>query len=404
MAADLSGARRLVTLGPAQAALLSVPRGRSCSRSVVLAARVAMAVAPQPRARRDAALHAAAPPAARRRRRPARADQRRHVSDGQIAYRDDDVARAWLPDRRRLPAPRPPDPHAHRRRGRASSGRRAARSLGARAATSRRASRGCLGTAAPPLLACGAELKSAFCVARERARVGRHASRRPPGPDGAPIVHRGRRASERLFMPITLELVAHDLGFPTSPRPPTPWSGRSATLGVQHHHAHLAAPASPSMASRARPSARSTTAAGAVSMAPCGAGSCWSATRAASRARDICWRNGAAGRRLRGGRPWRMACAWLLAARRRGYADLPATLQQELGRTRRWADVARLACSGLAAPRRRPAPAGLLDGIAAYAACGAPRCLLRGPGRRSSSEALADRAEPPPTRWRSLTT
>ncbi len=38
-----------------------------------------------------------------------------NVSDEPIAYRDADALRAAGRDRRRLPAPRPPDPDAHRR-------------------------------------------------------------------------------------------------------------------------------------------------------------------------------------------------------------------------------------------------------------------------------------------------
>ena len=67
------------------------------------------------------------------------------------------------------------------------------------------------GRGAPPLLACGAELKSTFCVAKGAPRVGRPPHRRPaqlrrrcaPSPTG--IAH-----FERLFA-VAPEVVAHDL-------------------------------------------------------------------------------------------------------------------------------------------------------------------------------------------------
>ena len=96
-----------------------------------------------------------------------------NVSDEPIAYRDDDALARLACDRRRLPHPRPADPHAHRRRRHPRRGGPATRAApGARIRARRRA---CLSRRRRPLLACGAELKSTFCVARDgRAWVSHH--------------------------------------------------------------------------------------------------------------------------------------------------------------------------------------------------------------------------------------
>ena len=101
-----------------------------------------------------------------------------NLSDEPIAYRDDDALERLGADRRRLPRPRSPDPHPHRRLGRALArpGLRRPpllirRSRGLRAREHRAAAR----AHARPLLGCGAELKSTFCLAKgARAWVGHH--------------------------------------------------------------------------------------------------------------------------------------------------------------------------------------------------------------------------------------
>ena len=163
-----------------------------------------------------------------------------NVSDEPIAYRDDDALERLGRHRRRLPAPRPPDPHAHRRLG------------GPRAAAGRplllRRSRGYVPArlplpvpAARPLLACGAELKNTFCLARgDRAWVGHHIGDLQQLRDAA-LASRGHRAlraavrgGARRSSPTTCT--------PTTSRPRTRSSARASTrVGVQHHHAHLAA-------------------------------------------------------------------------------------------------------------------------------------------------------------------
>ena len=96
-----------------------------------------------------------------------------NVSDEPIAYRDDDALERLGGDRRSVPGPRPADRDAHRRLGRARWSPHGARSPAIRR------SRGYVPSAFPlpgagtprPLLACGAELKNTFCLARgARAR------------------------------------------------------------------------------------------------------------------------------------------------------------------------------------------------------------------------------------------
>ena len=118
--------------------------------------------------------------------------------------------------------------------------RRGGLSCAGRAATSRRASPLPDGGTPRPLLACGAELKSTFCLAKgARAWVSHHIGDLEnyetlrSFTDG--IAH-----FQRLFA-VTPEVVAHDLH-------PEYLSTKYALerdgvelIGVQHHHAHLAA-------------------------------------------------------------------------------------------------------------------------------------------------------------------
>ncbi len=94
--------------------------------------------------------------------------------------------------------------------------------------------------ASRPLLACGAELKSTFCLARgARAWVGHHIGDLKNYETLRSFEH-GVGQFERLF-DVTPEVVAHDLH-------PDYLSTKYALaregvefVGVQHHHAHLAA-------------------------------------------------------------------------------------------------------------------------------------------------------------------
>ena len=100
-----------------------------------------------------------------------------NVSDEPIAYEDDDALARLAGIADRFLAPRPPDPHAHRRLGRARrDGRRPAPAAAdAPLARLRPGQRRCPLAAPRPLLACGAELKNTFCLAKgRRAWVGHH--------------------------------------------------------------------------------------------------------------------------------------------------------------------------------------------------------------------------------------
>jgi hydrogenase maturation protein HypF len=87
--------------------------------------------------------------------------------------------------------------------------------------------------------------------------------------------------------------------------------------------------------------------------------------------------------------PWRMACAWLLASGDAEIPELPAPLKRWVA-PRRWADVARLARNGLAAPTTTSAGR-LLDAVAAL--CGVRSTVTYEGQAAIELEALADRAE-----------
>ena len=167
--------------------------------------------------------------------------------------------------------------------------------------------------AARPLLACGAELKSTFCVAKgARAWVGHHIGDLKAY-EVLQAYEAGIEHFERLFA-VAPEVVAHDehpdylstalrAGArgrrdgrgPAPPRPPRRLPRRARR-------------------DRAARRARSTTARATAATAACGAASCWSATCATSSAPAHLWPV-----RLPGGdravrQPWRMAVAWLLEA------------------------------------------------------------------------------------------
>ena len=164
-----------------------------------------------------------------------------------------------------------------------------------------------------PLLACGAELKSTFCVAKGgRAWVGHHIGDLK-NYEVLQAYEAGIEHFERLFA-VAPEVVAHD-------EHPDYLSTRYAlaregveTVAVQHHHAHLAAclaehgETGPAVGAifdgvglRARRHAS-------------GAARCSSATSATSSAPGTSGRCGCRAATARCAQPWRMAVAWLLEA------------------------------------------------------------------------------------------
>ncbi len=220
------------------------PRARSCCCA-------ASADAPVGRGRRAgqrpprgaAALHPGAPPAARRASARPIVLTSGNVSDEPIAHLDDDAARRLAASPTRfLTHDRPIHTRADDSVLRVVSGRPypIRRSRGFAPEPLR------LGvTATVPVLGCGAELKNTFCVLRgsrgvpvaphrrpgERRDVARlHRRHRAPGPAAR---RRAHRAGPRPAPGVPV----HQVRAGPAPRPT-----RSVRLvGVQHHHAHLAA-------------------------------------------------------------------------------------------------------------------------------------------------------------------
>jgi hydrogenase maturation protein HypF len=200
--------------------------------------------------------------------------------------------------------------------------------------------------AAPPLLACGAELKSTFCLAKgERAWVSHHIGDLK-NYETLRSFTQGIAHFERLFQ-VAPELVAHDLH-------PDYLSTRYALeheqaelLRVQHHHAHLAA----CLAEHAEPGP-----AVAAVFDGSGHGSDGTVWGGELLVGDLCEFERAGHLRpvrLPGGdtavrEPWRLACAWLLeAGGGEDVPSLPGALEDRVT-AERWRTIARLARSELA--------------------------------------------------------
>jgi hydrogenase maturation protein HypF len=218
--------------------------------------------------------------------------------------------------------------------------------------------------AARPTLACGAELKSTFCLAKgTRAWVGHHIGDLQNF-ETLQSFTEGIAHFERLFA-VTPDLVAHDLH-------PDYLSTRYALeregvehLGVQHHHAHLAAclaehgetgPAVGAIYDGTGYGLDATVWGGELLV-----GGLDGFERAGS-LRSV---------RLPGGdravrEPWRMACAWLAEALGEEVPPRPPALVEAVDDLR-WRQVASLVRSGLAAPLTTSAGR-LFDAVAAI--CG----------------------------------
>jgi hydrogenase maturation protein HypF len=217
--------------------------------------------------------------------------------------------------------------------------------------------------AARPVLACGAELKSTFCLAGgSRAWVGPHVGDLR-NLEALRSFREGVAHFERLFA-LAPELVAHDLH-------PDYLSTRYAlerdgveTLGVQHHHAHLAAclaehavagPAVGAIYDGAGHGPDGTVWGGEILV-----GDVASCERAGMLLPVPLPGGDAAARE-----PWRMACAWLAAALGDPTPPLPPRLAGEVAPAD-WEAVAALARSGVAAPTTTSAGR-LFDAVAALA-------------------------------------
>jgi len=383
MARDLHAARELVELGPAEEALLT---GRE--RPIVIArrrpgARVAASVAP-----RSPDLGVMLPYSPLHHLLLADVGKAlvmtsANVSDEPIAYIDDDALERLAPIADLfLVHDRPIHVRADDSVVRATSG----------PPLSIRRSRGYvpapvnLPLDAPPLLACGAEQKNAFCLARgRRAWVGHHI-----GDLGNWETLRsfceGIEHFERLFA-VRPEVVAHDLH-------PEYLSTKHALelegvehVGVQHHHAHMAA----CLAEHGELG----TAVGAIfdgtGLGTDGAvwgGELLVGSLSGFERVGHLWPV-----RLPGGErairePWRMACAWLVETVG-PEPDLPPSLAGTVA-PERWAEVARLCVSGTASPVTTSAGR-LFDAVAAL--CGV-RSTAGYEGQAAVElEALVDPAE-----------
>jgi hydrogenase maturation protein HypF len=236
-----------------------------------------------------------------------------------------------------------------------------------------------------PLLACGAELKSTFCLARgARAWIGPHIgdlrSWETLRSFGEVIAH-----FEELFA-VEPAVVAHDLhpDYLSSAYA----RGRDATeqIGVQHHHAHFAAVLAEHR--HLEP---------AVGAIYDGAGlgtdaTIWGGELLAGDLAQVKRLGHLQPVPLPGGdaavrQPWRMACAWLMATCEE--TAQPAQIGREVSE-RRWEQVAELVRTGIASPLTSSVGR-LFDAVAAL--CGV-RTSVREEGQAAMElEALAEPSE-----------
>jgi hydrogenase maturation protein HypF len=214
-----------------------------------------------------------------------------------------------------------------------------------------------------PILACGAELKNTFCLAKdERAWVGHHIGDLK-NYETLRSFAEGIEHFEELFA-VAPELVAHDLH-------PEYLSTKYAleledveTVAVQHHHAHLVSCLAEHRESRP--------AVGAIfdGTGYGTDGTVWGGELLAGDAAGFERRGHLHAVRMPGGerairQPWRMACSWLRETLGEK-PPLPPLLGDRVS-AGEWAKVAELAASGLASPLTTSAGR-LFDAVAAL--CG----------------------------------
>jgi len=238
----------------------------------------------------------------------------------------------------------------------------------------------------PPLLACGAELKSTFCLAKgSRAWVGHHLGDLKNW-ETLRSFRDGIAHFERLFA-ITPEAIVHDL------HPDYLSTGYArerdgvTLIGVQHHHAHLAAclaehgECGPAIGAIYDGAGLGTD------------GAIWGGELLVGDLERVERAGHLQPVRLPGGdaavrEPWRMACAWLLAAFD-GEAPLPASIAAQVDRAS-WERIAELARTGMASPITTSVGR-LFDAVAAL--CGI-RMTVHDEGRAAMElEAAAARGE-----------
>ncbi len=254
-----------------------------------------------------------------------------NVSDEPIAFEDGDAQARLAGHRRRVPAPRPADPHAHRRLGGPRRRRAPADCCAARAAT------------CPSSLPLPGRAAAADPRLRRRAQehvLPRHGTRARGSPTTSATCATRRRCAAFADGVAHFERAVRRRARGDRPRPApgVPLDqvrARARGRAPRRRPAPPRAPrrrAWPSTARRARRSARSTTAPATGPTASCGAASCSSGDLAgferAGHLRPV---------RMPGGeqairQPWRMACAWLQEALGEEPEPLPGVERGALAR------------------------------------------------------------------------
>jgi hydrogenase maturation protein HypF len=241
---------------------------------------------------------------------------------------------------------------------------------------------------ARPVLACGAELKSTFCVAKDdRAWVGHHIG--DLGNLETLVSYTEGIAHFQALFAVTPAVVAHDL-HPDYLSTSYALEREDVQLvGVQHHHAHLAAVLAEhgcDPAGRAVGAIYDGTGYGSDGTVWGGevlVGDLTSFTRAGS-LHAVALPGGDRAAR----EPWRMACSWLVAALGEDVAMPPVFAGQVAPAM--WDAVAGLARSGFSAPPTS-SMGRLFDAVAAL--CGLPPRVTYEGQAAIALEALADRGE-----------
>jgi hydrogenase maturation protein HypF len=238
--------------------------------------------------------------------------------------------------------------------------------------------------AARPILAYGAELKSTFCVAKGRRAWVSHHIGDLENWETLRSFREGVEHFERLFA-VEPEVVAHDLHPDYLSTKESLERDGVEQVGVQHHHAHLAA----CLAEHGERGPAVGAIFDGTGYGP--DGTVWGGEllvggldgfERAGWLRPVRMPGGAQAIR----EPWRMACAWLAAATD-GEPALPRTIPVEPSR---WAAVADLAESGLASPVTT-SMGRLFDAVSAL--CGV-RATVNYEGQAAAElEGVADRSE-----------
>jgi hydrogenase maturation protein HypF len=384
MAADVAAARALVSLGEEDAALLTSP-----ARPIVLAPRAARSAVADGVAPGMAELGVMLPYAPLHHLLLGDAGvalvlTSGNVSDEPIAFRDDDalerlagIADVFLLHDRPIET-RVDDSVARVVRGRPAVLRRS-RGLVPAAV-------GLPTACARPVLACGAELKSTFCLARgRRAWVGHHIGDLRNAETLASF-REGVAHFEELF-DVRPQVVAHDLHPQYLSTSYALERDGVELVGVQHHHAHLAAclaehgVTAPAVGAIYDGTGHGTD------------GTAWGGEILLGDLRSFERIGHLPAVRLPGGdravrEPWRMACAWLVAVRGEIPA-IPVALRDHVAPDR-WDAVARMVLGGFAAPETT-SMGRLFDAVAAL--CGVRPVVTYEGQAAIELEALADAGE-----------